>query len=214
MQEVGSARKTQRGLVVFSSRSAAGPLTCPHVSPVRQSRDTLLSRSEVPRTKPRCLGFGFFQLVRTSSQLHRVNRLLTWIRPSWGQWAQRLAEKFFFYCRGLEMGAVLWMFQFSSVQSFSHVRLFVTTWTAARQASLSITNSWSLLKLMSMESVMPSNHLILCCLLLPPSNIPNIRVFPNESALHIRWPKYWMFVSLQIHTQNFNACSGIRRWGL
>ena len=115
MQEVGSARKTQRGLVVFSSWSAAGLLTCPHVSPVQQSRDTLLSRSEVPRTKPRCLGFGFFQLVLTSSQLHRVNRLLTWIRPSWGQWAQRLAEKFFFYCRGLEMGAVLWMFQFSSV---------------------------------------------------------------------------------------------------
>ena len=83
----------------------------------------------------------------------------------------------------------------SSVQlSLSHVHLFVTPWTAARQPSLSITNSWNLLKLMSIESVMPSNHLILCCsLLLPSSIIPNIRVFSNESALRIRWPKYWSF---------------------
>ena len=84
--------------------------------------------------------------------------------------------------------------QFSSVQSLSHVRLFVTPWTASRQASLSITNSQSLLKLMSIESVMPSNHLILCHpLLLLPSIFPSIRVFSNESALHIRWPKYWSF---------------------
>ena len=84
--------------------------------------------------------------------------------------------------------------QFSSVQSHSHVRLFVTPWTAARQASLSITNSWSLPKPMSIESVMPSNHLILCrLLLLLPSIFPNIRVFSNESALCIRWPKYWSF---------------------
>ena len=70
----------------------------------------------------------------------------------------------------------------------------MTPWTAARQASLSITNSWSLLKLMSIESVMPSNHLILCCpLLLLPSIFPSIRVFSNESVLHIRWPKYWSF---------------------
>ena len=76
----------------------------------------------------------------------------------------------------------------SSVQSLSHVWLFVTPWTAARQASLSITNSWSLFKLMPIESVMPSNHLILCHpLLLPPSVFPSIRVFSNESALHIRW---------------------------
>ena len=69
-----------------------------------------------------------------------------------------------------------------------------TPWTAARQASLSITNSWNLLKLMSIESVMPSNHLILCRpLLLPPSIFPSIRVFSNESVLHIRWPKYWSF---------------------
>jgi len=84
--------------------------------------------------------------------------------------------------------------QFSSVQSFSHFQLFATPWTAARQASLSITNSQSLLKLMSIESVMPSNHLILCHpLLLPPSIFPSIRVFSNESVLHIRSPKYWSF---------------------
>ena len=83
---------------------------------------------------------------------------------------------------------------FSSVQSLSHVQLFVTPWTAACLASLSITNSQSLLKLMSIESVMPCNHLILCCpLLLLPSIFPSIRVFSNESALRIRWPKYWSF---------------------
>ena len=81
----------------------------------------------------------------------------------------------------------------SSVQSLSCVRLFATLWTTARQASLSITNSWSLSKLMSIESVMPSNHLILCCPLLLPSIFPSIRVFSNESALCIRWPKYWSF---------------------
>ena len=76
----------------------------------------------------------------------------------------------------------------------SHVQLFVTPWTAAHQASLSITNSWSLLKLMSIESVMPSNHLIFCHpLLLPPSIFPSIRVFSSESVFHIRWPKYWSF---------------------
>ena len=83
---------------------------------------------------------------------------------------------------------------FSSVQLLSHVRLFATPRTAAFQASLSITNSWSLLKLMSIESVMPSNNLIFCHpLLLPPSIFPSIRVFSNESALCIRWPKYWSF---------------------
>ena len=84
--------------------------------------------------------------------------------------------------------------QFSSVQSLSQVLLFITPWPAACQASLSITNSWSLLKLMSIDSVMPSNHLILCCLLLlAPSIFPSIRVFSNESYLCIRWPKYWIF---------------------
>ena len=86
------------------------------------------------------------------------------------------------------------IFQFSSFQSLSCVQLFVITWTTASQASLSITNSQSLLKLMSIELVMPSNHLILCCpLLLLPSIFPNTRVFSSESVLHIRWPKYWNF---------------------
>ena len=81
-----------------------------------------------------------------------------------------------------------------SVQSLSRVQLFVTSWNVAHQASLSITNSQSLLKLKSIESVMPSNHLILCRpLLLLPSIFPSIRVFSSESALHIRWPKYWNF---------------------
>ena len=85
-------------------------------------------------------------------------------------------------------GALVWGFPGSaqSVQ-FSCVQLFVTPWTTARQASLSITNSWSLLKLMSIESVMPSNHLLL------PSIFPSIRVFSNKSALRVRWPKYWNF---------------------
>ena len=84
--------------------------------------------------------------------------------------------------------------QFSSVQSLSHFRLLVTPQTAEHQASLSITNSWSLLKFMSVESVMPSNHLILCHpLIFPPSIFPRIRIFSIESALHIRWPKYCSF---------------------
>ena len=86
----------------------------------------------------------------------------------------------------------------SSVQSLSCVRLFATPWIAARQASLSITNSWSLHTLMSIESVMRSNHLILCCHLLLPSIFPNIRVFSNESALRIRWPKYWVSASISV----------------
>jgi len=89
---------------------------------------------------------------------------------------------------------IMLMLQFSSVQSFSRVWLFVTPWTAAHQASLSITNSQSLLKLMSIETVILSNYLVLCCsLLLPPSIFPSIRVFPNESVLRMRWPKYWSF---------------------
>ena len=91
---------------------------------------------------------------------------------------------------------------FSSVQSLSRVRLFATPGTAASQASLFITNSQSLLKLMSVESVMPSNHLILCHpLLLLPSIFPSIRAFSNESVLRIRWPKYWNF-SFSINPSN------------
>ena len=82
---------------------------------------------------------------------------------------------------------------FSSVQALSHVRLFATPWTTVRQATLSITNSWSPPKPMSIVSVMPSNHLILCHPLLLPSIFPSIRAFSNESALRIRWPKYWSF---------------------
>ena len=83
---------------------------------------------------------------------------------------------------------------FYSVQSLSHVRLFATPWTVVRQASLAITNSQSLLKLISIISMMPANHLILCHpLLLPPPIFPSIRVFSNDSVLHIRWPKYWSF---------------------
>ena len=79
------------------------------------------------------------------------------------------------------------------MQSLSRVQLFATPWTAACQASLSVTNSWSLLKLMSIMSVMPANHLIFCCPLLPPSIFPRIRVFSNELVLCIRWPKNWSF---------------------
>ena len=95
----------------------------------------------------------------------------------------------------------------NSVQSLSHVQLFPTPWTAAHQASLSITNSQSLLKLMPIESVMPSNYLIFCHpLLLPPSIFPSIRVFSNESALRIRWPKYWSF---SFNISPSNECSGL-----
>ena len=90
-----------------------------------------------------------------------------------------------------------------SVKSFTHVQLFETPWTAAYQTSMSITNTWSFIKLMSIESVMPSNHLILCHpLVFLPSIFPSIRVFSNESVLHIRWPKYWSFIC-------FNEYSGL-----
>ena len=94
----------------------------------------------------------------------------------------------------MERGIKSKRFQLNSVQSLSCVRLFATPWSTACQTSLSITNSWSLPTPMSIESVMPSNHIILCHpLLLLPSIFPSIRVFSNESALHIRWPKYWRF---------------------
>ena len=96
---------------------------------------------------------------------------------------------------------------FSSVQSLSHIQLFATPWTTAHQVSLSITNSQSLLRLMSIESVMLSNHLILCRpLLLLPSIFPGIRVFSTESALHIRWPKYW---SVNFSISPSNGYSGL-----
>ena len=96
--------------------------------------------------------------------------------------------------QGLEDNVQVCSHRFHSVQSLSHVQIFVTPWTAACQASLSFTISQSLLKLIPIESVRPSNHPILCCpLLLLPSIFPNVRVFSNESALCIRWPKYWSF---------------------
>ena len=95
----------------------------------------------------------------------------------------------------------------SSVQLLSRVQLFATPWTAARQASLSITNSWSLLKPMSIDSVTPSSHLILCRpLLLLPSIFSSIRVFSSESVLHIRWPKYWRFSFI---ISSYNEYSGV-----
>ena len=117
----------------------------------------------------------------------------------YGKTSYQLAT--YFYCGKLVKfvglfvaAAICTMTQFSSVQLLSHVRLFATSWTAAQQASLSINKSQSLLKLMSIELVMPSNHLILCRpILLPPSIFPSIRVFSNESVLRIRWPKYWSF---------------------
>ena len=141
----------------------------------------------------------------------RYSILKTAQLPGWN-WCSNtceyLAEKYkWLFYKTIELGTVMFLFyifpevpcnffvsnncfcchQFSSVQSLSCVRLFMTPWTAACQPSLSITNSQSLLKLMSIESVMPSNHLILCHpLLLQPSTFPSIRVFSNESALHIR----------------------------
>ena len=101
--------------------------------------------------------------------------------------------------------------QFSSLQLLSHVRLFATPWTAARQASLSFTNSQSLLKPMSMESVMPSNHFILCQpLLILHSIFPSIGVFINESTLHIRWPKYWSFSFSISHSSEYSGLISFR----
>ena len=108
------------------------------------------------------------------------DRELTYGHVGWGR-------------RGWDIWRVTWKHAFSSVQSLSPVRLFATPWTTACQTSLSITNSWSLLKLMSIESVMPSSHLIVSHPRLLPSIFPSIRVFSSESALCIRWPKYWSF---------------------
>ena len=110
-------------------------------------------------------------------------------------WAANTTDTLFKMENILFGSSYIQIISFSSVQfSRSVVSDSATTWTATPQASLSITNSWSLLKLMTIESVMPSNHLILCYpLLLPPSIFPSIRDFSNESTLRIRWPKYWSF---------------------
>ena len=112
----------------------------------------------------------------------------------------------------LRMSISPFLGEFSSVQSLSRVRLFVTPWTAARQASLSITKSWSPPKLMSITSVMPSNHLILCHpRFLLPSILPGTRIFSNESVLHLRWPKYWSF---SFNISPSNEYSGLISLGL
>ena len=111
--------------------------------------------------------------------------------PKWKIWRRKIYLKWD-YTDGI---------QFSSVQSLSRVRLFATPWIAGRQASLSITNSWSSLKPTCIESVMPSSHLILWRPLLLPPIPPSIRVFSNKSNLHMRWPKYWSF-SLSISPSN------------
>jgi len=143
--------------------------------------------------------------MRMTKQMERWEVVQDWLYFEWS--AKMICQ------RGKEgwdrddESRVTLMIQFSSVQSLSHVRPFVTPWTAIHQASLSITNTRSLPKLMSIESVMPSNHLILCCpLLLSSSIFPSIRVFSNKSVLHIRWPKYWSFsfnISPSMNTQDW-----------
>ena len=122
------------------------------------------------------------------------SHILAWRIP----WTEETGGLWSIFCRVRHKWS-----DFSSVQSLSSVQLFVTPWTAALQASLSITNSWSLLRLMYIKLVMPSNHLILWHpLLLPPSFFPSIRVFSNESVLHIRWPKYWSSPSASVLPMN------------
>ena len=129
------------------------------------------SLSAEPQGKPKNTGVGSLSLTLRIFPTQELN----WFLPHYRQILYQLSYQF----------------------SLSRVHFFATTWTAARQASLSITNSWSLLKLMSIELVMSSNHLILCCpLLLPPSIFPSIRVFLNDSVLHIKWPKYWLSASV------------------
>ena len=137
------------------------------------------------------------------SSVHGISqaRILGWVDSSFSRGSFWLKDRAYVSCIGRWLlyhteppRKPLDMTQVSSVQSLSRVQLFATPWTAARQASLSITDSQRLLKLMSIESAIPSNHLILCHTLLhPPSIFPSIMVFSNESALHIRWPKYWTF---------------------
>ena len=135
------------------------------------------------------------RLLRVSWTTRRSNQsILKEINPDYSLEELMLKLKLQYFShlmrRADSLEKTLMLGKFSSVQLLSRVWLFVIPWTAARQAYLSNTSSWSLLKLMSIESVMPSHHLILCCpLLLPPSIFPSIRVFSNESVFHIRWPK-------------------------
>ena len=125
--------------------------------------------------------------------LLNLNSLHVTTKLVFTRWHQRF---FFFVSRTERLRIIMKQKEYKtnqSGQSLSRVQLFGTPWTTARQASLSITNYWSLPKLMSIETVMPSNYLILCRPLLLPSTFPSIRVFSNESALCIRWPKYWSY---------------------
>ena len=149
--------------------------------------------------------------------VHGVAKNWPWLRTSLSLFSQTAC---LFHYLSLDKNLVLgkqnsYLLLFSSVQSLSRVRLFATPWTAACQAFLSITNSRSSPKPMSIELVMPSNHLILCHpLLLLPSIFPSIRVFSNELALHIRWPKYWSFsfnISPWMNTQDWSP-SGWTGW--
>ena len=128
--------------------------------------------------------------TRDSSHISYVSCIGRWILYHWATWEAPFSHISYYRILSRFFSAIL---QFSSVQSLSRVRLFATPWTVARQASLSITNSQSSLKLMSIESVMPSSNLILCRRLLLPPIPPSIRVFSSESTLHMRWPKYWSF---------------------
>ena len=122
--------------------------------------------------------FNYVHIISRDLNIQMFRRKLNIYIPEW-------VSNYFLHLISVEL---------SSVQSHSGVRFFATSWITAHQASLSVTNSWSSLKLKSIESVMPSSHLILCrpLLLLPPIP-PSIRVFSNESTLHVRWPKYWTF---------------------
>ena len=145
------------------------------------------------------LQYGWLQFIIPGSQLITLS---AWVQKA----TSGLTFTMLFVCP-CELYDFTRPCQFSSVQSLSRGRFFATPWLAACQASLSITNSWSLLKLMSIEPLMPSNHLILCCpLLLLPSISPSIRVFSNESILHNRRPEYW---SISFNIGPSNEYSGL-----
>ena len=129
-------------------------------------------------------------------------------------WCYQLASNHPYAYKKLNTKKPHYFYFLSSVQSLIHVQLFVTPWIAAQQASLSITSSQSLLKLMSITLVMPSNHLVLCRpLLLPPSIFPSIRVFSNESVLRIRWPKYSVSASVSVLAMNIQNWSPLELVG-
>ena len=167
-----------------------------------------LEKAEEPQIKlPTFLGSqrkqGNSRITFTSDCLTILEPLTVWITENSGKFLKRwkyqttfsASREICMWVQKQQFKLYMKQHQFNSVvQSLSCVRLFVTPWNEAHQASMSITNSQSLLKLMSIESVMPSNHLVLChSLLLLPSVLPRIRVFSTELVLHIRWPKYWSF---------------------